>query len=120
SGSIKQICSNMDDMQPHYCEPSYSVMSSIMGINVNKITPLDENTLQVEITNLGNSSSIMDKEIIVIGGGRDLSGGGIIDSGGKNSTVKHLALEGSGTIYPIPSMSIHLFPLTNHKQLFLT
>jgi hypothetical protein len=113
SGSIKEICSNMDDMPPHYCEPSYSVMSSIMGIKVSKITPLYENVLQVEITNLGNSSSIVDKEIIVIGGGGDLSGGSIIDSGWKNSTVTQLVFEGSGTIYSTPSISVHLFPLTN-------
>lgn len=113
SGSIKEICSNMDDMPPHYCEPSYSVMSSIIGIKVSKITPLDENTLQVEITNLGNSSSIVDKQIMVIGGGGDLSGGSIIDSGWKNSTVTQLVFEGSGNIYSTPIISVHLFPLTD-------
>jgi hypothetical protein len=61
---------------------------------------------------LGNSSKIVDKEIIVIGGGGDLSGGSVINSGWKNSTTTHLVLEGSGTIYSTPSISVHLFPLT--------
>jgi len=42
----------------------------------------------------------------------DLSGGSVINSGWKNSTTTHLVLEGSGTIYSIPSMSVHLFPIT--------
>jgi hypothetical protein len=113
-GSINEMCGKMEGMPPHYCsEPSYTVMSSFMGIKVDKVTPISNNSVQVQLKHFGNESSIINKDIVVVGGGGDLAGSTIIPSGWKNVTTALLSFEGTGSIYSTPSISIHVYQVTN-------
>ena len=113
-GSINEMCGKMEGMPPHYCsEPSYTVMSSFMGIKADKVTPISNNSIQVQLKHFGNESSIINKDIVVVGGGDNLAGSTVIPSGWKNVTTALLSFEGTGSIYSTPSISIHIFPLTN-------
>ena len=114
-GSIKEMCDKMNDMPTHYCEPSYNIMSSFMGVKIDKITPTNNKELQVQLKYLGNSSTAIDKDIVIVGGGEDLAGSNIVPSGWKNSTTVPLIFEGTGSIFSSPSIMMHIFPLTFNK-----
>ncbi|MGB0028855.1 MAG: hypothetical protein WBP64_18665, partial [Nitrososphaeraceae archaeon] len=44
-GTLNQMCHMGNDMPAHYCEPSYHVMSSVQGVKVSAVSPLNNNSL---------------------------------------------------------------------------
>jgi hypothetical protein len=118
-GSVQQICNMGKDMPPSYCEPTYHVMSSVKGFKISSVNPINDNELQVVIENINsmsNATTTMDQQnIVVVGGGGDLAGSTILDisGGGSQKITTQLKLIGSGSIYNLESMHLHLLPLTS-------
>ena len=118
-GSVQQICNMGKDMPPSYCEPTYHVMSSVKGFKISSVNPINDNELQVVIENINsmsNATTTMGQQnIVVVGGGGDLAGSTILDisGGGSQKITTQLKLIGSGSIYNLESMHLHLLPLTS-------
>ncbi|MBT3761638.1 MAG: hypothetical protein HOF89_03505, partial [Candidatus Nitrosopelagicus sp.] len=51
-GTTHQICKNSGDMPPHYCEPYYKAMSSVVGVKISNVDPVNEKTLRVTLKEL--------------------------------------------------------------------
>lgn len=57
-------------------------MISFMGIKVDKITPISYNSVQVVLKHSGNESSVVNKDIVLVGGGgENLPGSTVVSSG---------------------------------------
>ena len=118
-GSVQQICNMGKDMPSSYCEPTYHVMSSVKGFKISSVNPINDNELQVVIENINsmsNATTTMGQQnIVIVGGGGDLAGSTILDiSGGDSQKITtQLKLIGSGSIYNLESMHLHLLPLTS-------
>ena len=117
-GSVQQICNMGKDMPPSYCEPTYHVMSSVKGFKISSVNPINDNELQVVIENINsmsNATTMGQQNIVVAGGGGDLAGSTILDisGGGSQKITTQLKLIGSGSIYNLESMHLHLLPLTS-------
>jgi hypothetical protein len=118
-GSVEQICIIGKDMPPSYCEPTYHVMSSVKGLKISSVNPINDKELQVVIENINsvtNATTTMGQQnIVVVGGGGDLAGSNILDisGGGSQKITTQLKLIGSGSIYNLESMHLHLLPLTS-------
>ena len=56
-GTLNQMCHMGNDMPPHYCEPSYHVMSSVQGVKVSAVSPLSNNSLSITLQQLNTISS---------------------------------------------------------------
>ncbi|MGD1836424.1 MAG: hypothetical protein ACPKPY_00015 [Nitrososphaeraceae archaeon] len=115
---VQQVChSSWSEMVPHYCEPVYKVMSSVKGLKILDVNPLSDNQLQVIVSYFSNisDSTTNTPNILVVGGGGDLAGSSIIDavSSPEKKITTELNLVGSGSIYSLEKMHLHLFPLTN-------
>ena len=112
-GMIKEMCHMGEDMPPHYCEPAYHVMSSVKGIRINDVFPVNDKELELEIQNMNRDANVTNLDIVIVGGGGgSLAGASVIQGGWNNSTQGYLKLDGSGSIYDLNSVHIHLFPLT--------
>jgi hypothetical protein len=112
-GMIKEMCHMGEDMPPHYCEPAYHVMSSVKGIRINDVSPVNDKELELEIQNMNRDANVTNLDIVIVGGGGgSLAGASVIQGGWNNSTQGYLKLDGSGSIYDLNSVHIHLFPLT--------
>jgi hypothetical protein len=115
-GFVQQKCNIGKDMPPHYCEPNYSVMSSVKGLKISNVNPINDNELQVVISNINSVSNATtttgQQNIVVVGGGGDLAGSTVIDISGLQKITTELKLIGSGSIYNLEKVAIHLFPLT--------
>ena len=118
-GSVQQICHMGKDMPPSYCEPNYKVMSSVKGLKISGVNPINDNELQVVIENINsisNTTTTMGQQnIVVVGGGGDLAGSTVLDISGVDSQkiATELKLIGSGSIYNLEMMHLHLLPLTS-------
>ena len=115
-GAVHQMCHMGKDMPPTYCEPSYIVMSSVKGLKISNVNPINDNELEVVIENmnrLSNATTMDQQTIVVVGGGGDLAGSTVLDIGGSQKTTTHLKLIGSGSIYNIEKIHVHLLPLTS-------
>jgi hypothetical protein len=121
-GAIQQMCHMGKDMPPHYCEPTYHIMSSVKGFKISGVNPINDNELQVVIENINTvtnttttATSMGQQNIVVVGGGGDLAGSTVLDISGSSSQkiTTQLKLIGSGSLYSLESMHLHLFPLTN-------
>ena len=113
-GIVKQMCHVGTDMLPHYCEPSYAVMSSVKGLKISNVNPISDNELQVVINNMNAVSNATDQQnIVVVGGGGDLAGSTVLDIAGLQKITTELKLIGSGSIYSLGKIHLHLFPLTS-------
>ena len=115
-GFVQQKCNIGKDMPPHYCEPNYTVMSSVKGLKISNVNPINDNELQVVISNINSVSNATtttgQQNIVVVGGGGDLAGSTVIDISGSQKITTELKLIGSGSIYNLEKVAIHLFPLT--------
>ena len=115
-GFVQQICNIDKEMPPHYCEPNYNVMSSVKGFKISNVNPINDNELQVVISNINSVSNATtttgQQNIVVVGGGGDLAGSTVIDISGSQKITTELKLIGSGSIYNLEKISLHLFPLT--------
>jgi hypothetical protein len=115
-GSVQQMCHMGKDMPPTYCEPSYTVMSSVKGLKISNVNPINDNELEVVIDNINrisNATTMNQQTIVVVGGGGDLAGSTVLDIGNSQKTTTQLKLIGSGSIYSIEKIHVHLLPLTS-------
>jgi hypothetical protein len=118
-GMVQQICHAGKDMPPHYCEPNYNVMSSVKGLKISSVNPINDNELQVVIENINSMSNTTtpmgQQNIVVVGGGGDLAGSTVLDisGGGSQKITTELKLIGSGSIYNLEKVTLHLLPLTS-------
>jgi len=113
-GIVQQMCHVGTDMLPHYCEPNYAVMSSVKGLKISNVNPISDNELQVVINNMNAVSNATDQQnIVVVGGGGDLAGSTVLDIAGLQKITTELKLIGSGSIYSLGKIHLHLFPLTS-------
>ena len=118
-GFVQQICHTGKDMPPSYCEPNYQVMSSVKGLKISSVNPINDNELQVVIENINsitNATTTMGQQnIVVAGGGGDLAGSTVLDiaGGGSQKITTELKLIGSGSIYNLERIYLHLLPLTS-------
>ena len=118
-GFVQQICHTGKDMPPSYCEPNYQVMSSVKGLKISSVNPINDNELQVVIENINsmsNTTTTMGQQnIVVAGGGDDLAGSTVLDiaGGGSQKITTELKLIGSGSIYNLERIYLHLLPLTS-------
>ena len=118
-GFVQQICHTGKDMPPSYCEPNYQVMSSVKGLKISSVNPINDNELQVVIENINsmsNTTTTMGQQnIVVAGGGGDLAGSTVLDiaGGGSQKITTELKLIGSGSIYNLEKVTLHLLPLTS-------
>ena len=119
-GMVQQMCHMGKDMPPLYCEPNYKVMSSVKGLKISNVNPINDNELQVVINSINSVSNATtttttpgQQNIVVVGGGGDLAGSTVLDiSGGSQKITTELKLIGSGSIYNLEHIHLHLFPLT--------
>ena len=112
-GTVHQQCHMGGDMLPHYCEPYYKTMSSVVGVKVSNVDPVDEKTLRVTLKELSVSNQGVNQKISVSAGAGDLVGTTVISSGWSGTTTVDIPLKGMGHIYNHESMHVHIFPVTS-------
>ena len=112
-GTIHQQCHMSGDMPPHYCEPYYKVMSSVVGVKVSNVDPVDEKTLQVTLRELSRANSGVNQKISISVGAGDLAGTAVVNGGWSGTATVDVPLNGMGHIYKHKSMHVHIFPVTN-------
>jgi hypothetical protein len=111
-GAVEQKCHGMGDMPPHYCEPSYKVMSSVRGVRVSAVTPAGDTAVMMTLQELNAMAPGVGQGLVVVGGTGDLAGAAVVQPGWKQTTTVHLTFTGDGSIYSQGAMHIHVFPLT--------
>ena len=111
-GTIHQQCHKGGDMPPHDCEPYYKTMSSVVGVKISSVEPVNEKTLQVKLKEIGIGGSGVNQDISVSAGAGDLVGTGIVPGGWSNTAIVDVPLKGMGHIYTHKSMHVHVFPIT--------
>jgi hypothetical protein len=112
-GSIHQMCQQAGSMPPHYCEPSYSVMSSVKGLRISNVDVQNDNTVVATIMQIGTASGPMNQKIVIVGGTGHLAGATIVNEGWSGTTTVTIPFEGIGTLYDFGSLSLHIFPVTS-------
>ena len=116
-GMVQQVCHSGNGMVPHYCEPTYKVMSSVKGLKILDVDPISDNQLQVVVSYFNNISNTLanNPNIVVVGGGGDLAGSTIIsvEPSSNQKITAELNLVGGGSIYNIEKIHVHLFLLTS-------
>jgi len=111
-GTVHQQCHMKGDMPPHYCEPYYKVMSSVIGVRVSNVDPVNEKTLRVTLKELSVVNRGINERISVSVGAGDLVGTATVDGGWSGSTTVDVPVKGMGHIYQRGSMHVHIFPVT--------
>lgn len=111
-GVVRQMCMPQGNMPPHYCEPSYMVMSSVRGLNISTVNAVSDNEVMITVKQIGSSAGTVSQKLVVVGGSGNLAGATVIDGDWTKSTMVHLKFDGLGTIYDQGEMHIHLFPYT--------
>ena len=109
-GTLHQTCHMTGDMPPHYCEPYYKAMSSVMGVKISNVEPVNEKTLRVTLSELSVDKPGINKDITVNIGAGSLSGTEMVPGGWNGKTTVDVALDGMGNIYSHKSMHVHIFP----------
>ena len=112
-GTTHEQCHAGMDMPPHYCEPYYKTMSSVVGVKISNVDPVDERTLRVTLKEISVATPGINNKISVSAGTGDLVGTAIVNGGWSGSTTVDIPLKGMGHIYNHASMSVHIFPVTN-------
>lgn len=85
-----EMCNMGEDMPPHYCEPSYQVMSSVKGVKISDVTILNDTSVMVTVGELNPMSNNTVEDIVVVGGGGDLAGSTILEGNWKQNTTSTL------------------------------
>ena len=107
-GTIHQLCHQDSTMAPAYCEPYYQTMSSVPGVKIISIHPVDNTTLEVTLTEIGSAKNGIDQSTTIFVGNDYLSGSTDIPSGWKDKTTINVKLTGMGIVYDYESMHAHL------------
>jgi len=111
-GTVHQQCNMSGDMPPHYCEPYYKAISSVVGVKISNVEPVNEKTLRVTLKEVNVGGNGVNQKISVSTGAGDLAGTGIIEGGWSGTTTVDVPLKGMGHIYTHKSMHVHIFPVT--------
>ena len=106
------MCQMEKDMPPHYCEPSYHVMSSVLGVKIGDVSLVGNQEIMVTLQELNSLSNGTTQRMVLVGGGGDLAGATLVEAGWKNNTTASLKFVGTGSIYNLSGLQIHLFPYT--------
>jgi hypothetical protein len=109
-GMIKEMCHMGEDMPPHYCEPSYQVMSSVKGIKVSDVAIVNDTSLIVTVSEFNPVSNSTVGDIAIVGGGGNLAGSTLLEGNWKQNTTSTLNLVGTGSAYSTNKLTVHLFP----------
>ncbi|KER05853.1 hypothetical protein AAA799E16_01419 [Marine Group I thaumarchaeote SCGC AAA799-E16] len=112
-GTVHQQCHKGGDMPPHYCEPYYKAMSSVVGVKVTNVDPVNEKTLRVTLKEISVAKPGVNQKISLSAGAGDLVGTAVVNGGWSGSTVVDVPLNGMGHIYNHGSMHVHIFPVTS-------
>lgn len=112
-GTVHQQCHMGGDMPPHYCEPYYKAMSSVVGVKISNVDPVNEKTLRVTLKEISVANSGVSQKISLSVGAGDLVGTAVVNGGWSGSTIVDVPLKGMGHIYNHGSMYVHIFPVTN-------
>jgi len=112
-GTTHQICKQSGDMPPHYCEPYYKAMSSVVGVKISNVDPVNEKTLRVTLRELSIETPGVNQKISISAGAGDLVGTAVINGGWSGTTTVDIPLRGMGHIYNHGSMHVHIFSVTN-------
>ena len=112
-GTTHQICKNSGAMPPHYCEPYYKAMSSVVGVKISYVEPVNEKTLRVTLRTLSDITPSVNQKISLSAGAGDLAGTAVVDGGWSGKTTVDVPLLGMGHIYNHESMHVHIFPVTS-------
>ena len=67
-GTTHQECHKGGDMPPHYCEPYYKAMSSVIGVKITNVDPVDEKTLRISLRELSVESPGIHQKISISAG----------------------------------------------------
>ena len=111
-GSVNQVCSVEDHMPPHYCEPSYQVMSSVKGVKITDVTIVNDTSIVLTVRELNPTSNNTVGDIVIVGGGGDLAGSSLLDGNWNESTTAIINFVGTGSVYSTDRLMIHLFPFS--------
>jgi hypothetical protein len=111
--ALHQQCHDMGGMPPHYCEPYYNTMSSVVGVRISNVDPVDERTIRVTLKEISIATPGINQKISVSAGTGDLVGTAIINGGWSGTTTVDVPLKGMGHIYNHERMPVHIFPVTN-------
>lgn len=111
-GMVQQVCHDGDGMPPHYCAPSFKVMSSVPGLQILDAGPVNDRMLWVKLSDLSAQGAPFARNIAIVGGGGGLAGATTVGAGWQQQTTVRLALEGDETVWSARAMHLHAFPLT--------
>jgi hypothetical protein len=109
-GGINEMCHMGDDMPPHYCEPSYHVMSSVKGVKITDVAVVNDTAIVLTLRELNPMSNNTVDDIVIVGGGGDLAGSTLLNGNWKESATATINLVGTGSVYSTDRLMIHLFP----------
>jgi len=112
-GTVHQQCHMGGDMPPRYCEPYYKVMSSVVGVRVSNVDPVNERTLRVTLKEISIDTPGIGQNISVSAGAGDLVGTAVVNGGWSGITTVDIPMTGMGHIYNHGSMHVHIFPITS-------
>lgn len=112
-GTVHQQCHKSGDMPPHYCEPYYKAMSSVGGVKISNVDPVDAKTIRVSLKELSIATPGVNQKISISAGAGDLVGTAVVDGGWSGTTTVDIPLNGMGQIYNHKNMHVHIFPVTN-------
>ena len=95
-------------MPPQYSTSTYHMMSSVKGIQISGIDVVNDKELLVKIKS--NSPNPVNQNLTLVGGGEDLAGSTLAKAGWKDNNTLNLKLEGTGSLYNLMDIHLHLFP----------
>ena len=113
SGMVKEMCNMGEDMPPHYCEPSYQVMSSVKGVKVSDVATINDTSLIVTVSELSPMFNSTVGDIVIVGGGGGLAGSTLLEGNWKQNATSTLNLVGTGSVYSTDKLTVHLFPFND-------
>ena len=109
-GMTNEMCHMGEDMPPHYCEPSYQVMSSVKGVKISDVNILNDTSVMVSLSELNPMSNNTVEDIVIVGGAGDLAGSTILEGNWKQNTTSTLNFVGTGSVYSTDKLTVHIFP----------
>ena len=112
-GMVKEMCNMGEDMPPHYCEPSYQVMSSVKGVKVSDVATINDTSLIVTVSELSPMFNSTVGDIVIVGGGGGLAGSTLLEGNWKQNATSTLNLVGTGSVYSTDKLTVHLFPFND-------
>jgi hypothetical protein len=114
-GSLNQMCHMGDDMPPHYCEPTYNVMSSVKGVKITDVALINDTSVVVTVRELNPMSNNTVGDMVIVGGGGDLVGSTLLDGNWEESATATINFDGTGSVYSTDRLMIHLFPFNGQN-----